>query len=206
MNQHTNINMLRTEIIESEKTKTDLMKWKLVLIAGVGSTTFGLAQSAILLKFQYLICLLPCVCLYVDLIYFQINLKIISIGSFIRQLKPLDSQKPDISTMILYEKYVEKIRKTQNQNSWSFERWAIQGSSILSSIFVILFGFIVTIFEKCTPSCSPSVDIYDLLKEFFLFFFTGLIGLITTIFISKLFENKKIFIKQMFLNEDELKI
>lgn len=38
------IDKLRDEIIESQKARTDLMKWKLILVAAIGAAGFGIGS------------------------------------------------------------------------------------------------------------------------------------------------------------------
>jgi hypothetical protein len=40
------IDKLRDEIIESQKAKTDLLKWKLILVAGIGAAVLGFGSSS----------------------------------------------------------------------------------------------------------------------------------------------------------------
>lgn len=39
------IDKLRDEIIESQKARTDLMKWKLILVAAIGAAGFGIGSN-----------------------------------------------------------------------------------------------------------------------------------------------------------------
>ena len=62
----------RTEIVEAQKGRTDLLKWKLILVAALGALGLGIngfskdAKPA--LSLDLALCLIPLVCVYVDLL------------------------------------------------------------------------------------------------------------------------------------------
>ncbi len=57
--------MLRSEIIESQKTQADFLKWKLISVAAVASISLGLAHSPAVEGAKLLLCLVLshlCIC------------------------------------------------------------------------------------------------------------------------------------------------
>ena len=62
---------LRNEIIESQKARTDLMKWKFILVSGLGAAGLGFTgksdDSTIEHVTILVLCCIPFVCAYVDL-------------------------------------------------------------------------------------------------------------------------------------------
>lgn len=91
---------LRTEIIESQKFKVDLLKWKLLLAAGLGGAGLGgaglgaAAQTAARAGDQaaaqagsgmpLLLALIPLVCAFVDVVCYHNDLRIMVIARFLR--------------------------------------------------------------------------------------------------------------------------
>lgn len=71
------LSIYREEIIDIEKSRVDLMKWKLILVGGFAA--FGLE------KLPAIIVLIPFICVYVDALCYQQNLKIFVISKFITQ-------------------------------------------------------------------------------------------------------------------------
>ena len=73
-------------MVESEKAQADFIKWKLVLVAGLGSASLGFSKLSANSNAQYLFCLIPLICAYVDLIYFPQTLRILVIEAFLRNI------------------------------------------------------------------------------------------------------------------------
>lgn len=125
---------LRDEIIEAQKTRSDLLKWKLILVAGLGGTGLGLkSNSSGDFNILLLLPLIPLVCVYVDLLCRHLNLRMSIIGHFI-EYQSLDSGNtcPDRD----YEQFCHEVG--HEKGMFNLEAWAIQWSTIVLSIFVML--------------------------------------------------------------------
>lgn len=186
-----NLQSLRNEIINSEKAQAEFIKWKLILVAGVGSASLGFTESQFITHAEYLICLVPLICAYVDLVYFHLTLRIVVIGTFLRKL-PLTG-KFDIPFIQLYEDFAEKTREKSIVNSFAFEEWAIQGSSFALSILIVMFGFLIY-----------SHDGHLNMEGFMIFLLSGIIGIVLTLFILFIFKHKFQIIKGTKINDGEL--
>jgi hypothetical protein len=125
--------ILRQEIIESQKTEADFLKWKLISVASVGAISFGFISDVRLAasSAKLLVCLIPVLCAYVDLISLHIMIRIIAIGNYLKM------QGND------YEEYVFEIRDKSSVNPFVFEAGALYGSSFLLNVLVIVLGFIL---------------------------------------------------------------
>ncbi len=78
---------LRDEIVESQKTRVDLLKWKIILAATLGAVALGFEgtpPSAAPFSHEYLLCLIPLICLYVDLLCAHLNLRIMVIARYVQ--------------------------------------------------------------------------------------------------------------------------
>lgn len=78
---------LRTEIIECQKSKVDLLKWKLILTAGLGAAGLGAAGRGLGQAgsgMPLLWALVPLVCAYVDIVCYHNDLRIMVIAQFLR--------------------------------------------------------------------------------------------------------------------------
>ena len=65
---------LRAQITESQKVRSDLMKWKLLIIAGIGTAGLGFDNF----KFpdaHMVLCLIPLVAVYVDALCAHLSLQ-----------------------------------------------------------------------------------------------------------------------------------
>src|SRR5262245_21525137 len=77
---------LRTEIIESQKTQAEFLKWKLIAVAAVASLALGGAPAETGIPGAKLVmCLVPLTCAYIDLIGLQILSRILTIGIYLKQ-------------------------------------------------------------------------------------------------------------------------
>jgi hypothetical protein len=90
---------------ESQKTRTDLLKWKIILVAAIGGAGLGLGSTAG--TNYYLFCLIPLVCVYVDILCSHMNLRIMVIGRFLWMTALAGIKNP---TELQYESFVEKAR------------------------------------------------------------------------------------------------
>jgi hypothetical protein len=119
---------LRDEIIESQKARTDLIKWKLLLVAAIGAAG---VQSSSGRPSPLLLTLVPFVCLYADTVCFHNDIRIMAIARFLRT-RPIDDGP---SPLVAYEQYC-----TANRASFSLESFALQGSTLALSFLVLLLG------------------------------------------------------------------
>lgn len=171
---------LRDEIVESQKARCDLLKWKLALVAGLGAVGLGLGDYAPKepgYSHHYVLCLIPLVCVYVDLLAKHMTLRIMVIGCFGGHLAPEKKGEPE-SIEALYEKFAGKARgmpfpsddslekelhrgnllvrfwmrrivnmgkrkykmKRRRLGAYELEDWALQWSTLLLSLCVIIYG------------------------------------------------------------------
>jgi hypothetical protein len=77
---------LRGEIVECSKARIDLFKWKLILVAGLGGTASGVLGTQKFTRPDYLLALIPLVCLYVDLLCWDQTLRIVVIARYLQLL------------------------------------------------------------------------------------------------------------------------
>jgi hypothetical protein len=122
---------LRTEILECEKARIDLLKYKLLTIAVLGSIGLGLNdkindQSAVIAP-VYILCIIPFACIFVDSLCMHNNLRIVVIAKFLKEQGDL------------YERFVLDVRK-RSRFIFSLEDFALHVSSILVSIILIGLG------------------------------------------------------------------
>lgn len=126
-----NIELLRTEIIESEKVQADFLKWKFILIATVGSVSLGFTSRGAYSNggVQTLLCVVPLLCAYVDLISLHIMGRVITIGKYL------------MCTGDDYENFVFAVRGRTGANLYAFEAFALHGSSFVLNAILLGLGF-----------------------------------------------------------------
>ncbi|VTR70562.1 Glycoside hydrolase 15-related protein (modular protein) [Desulfosarcina cetonica] len=73
------INKLPDEILNAQSAGVDYLKWKLILVAGLGAAALGSGGNK---PFYLLLALIPLVCIYVDLLCAGLSVRMIAIGRF----------------------------------------------------------------------------------------------------------------------------
>jgi hypothetical protein len=127
------VDLLRNEVLEAEKARSDLLKWKLVLVAGLGAAGLGLNTGG---QAHHLILVgVPLVCVYVDLLCHHLNLRIQLIASFIR-----GCSEETISETGLTLKRYELFVLAEGDKVFSLEPGALRYSSFLLAAAVAIYG------------------------------------------------------------------
>jgi hypothetical protein len=120
---------LRSEIVESEKARIDLLKWKIILIAALGAVGFGMSREDAQ-PMPAVLGFIPLVCAYVDLVCVHNTLRILVIAHFLRtDATPAGSQAK------AYEELCQSVRQ-----AFLLEPFALVGTTILFSFFVAFIG------------------------------------------------------------------
>ncbi len=149
----------RTEIVEAQKARLDLFKWKLILVAGLGATASGLVETHSTSHSNLLFALIPLVCIYVDLLCRDQTLRIVVIARYLH-LVHLAREEP---TETAYEAFVNKavqmrvgkfrestgdaigrlhkaLKGTSTASAYAFQAFAQDWSTGFLSIAVIVWA------------------------------------------------------------------
>ena len=112
--------------------RTDLLKWKLILVAAIGGTALGIGSGSgtSMTNSAILFALIPFVCLYVDAICFHNEIRIMAIARFLRTHRPLNS----------LEKQYEDFCK-DNRSQFQLEGFALLITTLLLSTLVLALGW-----------------------------------------------------------------
>ena len=120
---------LREELIECQRTRSEFIRWKLILVAAVGSAAFGLGDKENP-QHPELLAFIPLICTYVDSVCLHNDSRIMMIGRFLRE-SPLAS-----AAARAYEQFCDEHRaKFYN------EGFALFISSLFLSGLVASLGF-----------------------------------------------------------------
>ncbi|RCJ17542.1 hypothetical protein A6S26_30845 [Nostoc sp. ATCC 43529] len=163
----------KNEIVEAEKGRTDLLKWKLILVAALGAIGLGISNpsstSKPMLSLHLALCLIPLVCVYVDLLCKHLQMRILVISEFF-QYSEYKNNTDEYSCLYLYERFCEQVRSVFN-----LEDWAQQWSTQFLSVLVIVAALILKLQKT----------------DLFVLVFSGICGIIFTLIIDKAYENKR---------------
>jgi hypothetical protein len=94
------LEFLREEILNAQKVRSDLLKWKLGLVGTLGAVGLGLAGADTAGHPDLVLCAVPFVSVYVDLLCRHLSLRILVIGKY--------QQRSGVEELAGYEEFVEK--------------------------------------------------------------------------------------------------
>ncbi len=124
----------RNEIIEAEKGRMDLLKWKLLLIAGLGAVGLGLSSSEKstnpALSPYLLLCLIPLVCIYVDSLCQHLQMRILVISEFFQHYK-YQVRDDEMTRFHAYERFCDEVRPVFYLEDWA-QQWTTFGCSLIT--------------------------------------------------------------------------
>lgn len=148
------MDILRQELIETQKTRSELIKWKLLLVSALGATGLGFAKTKSDLNAEVLLCCIPFVCAYVDAQYVNLSLRIMGIATFFREVAP---QVGVSRALTEYENLMNfargKIRVTYPRvGCHGFQSWLVRASSVLFSGFVALYAGASFVLRRPRPN------------------------------------------------------
>jgi len=135
------IEIFRAELIEAEKSRLDLFKWKLIIsatLAGIGLGFMPEKQAeaeSIFSSMHLVLCLIPLACNYVDLLCVNLQIRILVIGKFFKEIKQHDFE--GISLIKLYETFCN-----ENSDVFCLDDVAQFWSTYFVSILVIAVGLL----------------------------------------------------------------
>jgi hypothetical protein len=121
---------LRQQIIESQKARSDFLKWKLILVAALGSAGLGLSGENCFKNTYLILCLIPLVCIYVDALCVHLYLRIKIIGVFFRYQNGNEDDKK-------YEGLLEKLSEIKRHAN--FEIISLITSTIFLALIIIIY-------------------------------------------------------------------
>jgi hypothetical protein len=166
INYKNMLEAFKNEIIEAEKDRNDLLKWKLILVAVLSAVSmdigaFATKTSQSVSYARFAVCLIPLVCVYVDLLCKHLQIRILVISKFFQDFESnsSDNSVSELFTFKDYERYCEHVRSV-----FSFEDWAQTGSTYFLCLLVI---------------CSALLYI-DNVRDFCIIVSSGIVGIILT--------------------------
>ena len=162
---------LRAEILEAERARSDLLKWKLILVAGLGAVGLGLNPDTT--PVPLVLIGIPLVCGYVDLLCRHLILRVHVIGGFLRTRSRHDDGPAELAwKQALFRDYEEEA--LAKNAAFDFENWALVWSSAVLSIAVGGYGLFL-----------------DKEAERWPVFLSGVAGLALTLAVELMFESRK---------------
>ncbi len=168
----------KNEIVEAQKGRTDLLKWKLILVAALGAIGLGISSPSStakpMLSLHLTLCLIPLACVYVDLLCKHLQMRSLVISEFF-QFHKYKNNTDEASCFYSYESFCGQVRSV-----FDLEDWAQQWSTQFLSVLVIVAALILKL---------PITDTLALV-------FSGMCGIIFTFLINREYKNKRRILRE----------
>jgi hypothetical protein len=179
---------LRQEIIESEKARSDLLKWKLIGVSALAAAGLGFTQESHRSGAYMVLPLIPLVCFYVDLLCRHESLRILVIAAFLRSQS--NSTDGEARQEAAYEQFVKKKARTEKESVFVFQDYALEWSTgLLSLLFMVtgILGYTIPSYVQLLLSCDK-----DELPSLFsaLSIISGSLGLLFTVLLKIYFTHR----------------
>ncbi len=155
--------MLRNEIIEAQKERTDLLKWKLIVVAGLAGIGFGFFSGATGTYAENLqgnetshlaLSIIPLACLYVDLLCYNLQVRMMIIGLFMQTYRSRNG-RTDGEDYCKYEEFCDK-----NRMAFKLEDWAIEHSTRTISGLIMLSAIPIIQQHNVSPKAWGNAGVY----------------------------------------------
>ncbi len=159
---------VESEFMECTKAKSEILKWKLLVVGALAAVGFGLDKET---NSAWALCLIPILCLYVDLVYRNLCLRIQTIESFIVSMRNEKELETTRAFIVFHQNNMRDI------NDMSLEAGALVGSSVLFNFIVFLSPFVIKDFCGI-PNLPISLHA------------TGLIGVIAALLLESWYRHR----------------
>lgn len=171
----------KTEIIEAEKARIDMLKWKLIIVAALAGVGFGFFNNAATGNeiSHFSLAIIPFACLYVDLLCYNLQMRILVISLFIQNYRPANGAM-DVEAYCMYEKFCDSIR-----GAFKLEDWAMEHSTRFISGLISLSSLAILLIHKNALNRWTVPGISSLF-----IFVSGLIGIALSMLIKHKFTKK----------------
>lgn len=180
-------------VIDSQKNRFDLMKWKMLVSATIFG--FGLGYSGNVRpdgsreNADLIICFAPLLATYIDFVYAHMSLRVQAIG---RYLRLSDDRAEKDESFARYEAFSDMIRgfsvsqgKAERPvNVFYLEHFILYWSSIVISAIVLLYG----VFYRSSPS-NPA--------GFLVFYASAGVGFISILVVHALYKERHYVIQHI---------
>ena len=164
--------LLRQELNGAQQRQAELLRWKLLLVSALAATGLGLTNSPTVPHIELILCCIPFVCAYVDILYYDQSLIIIGIAEFTRSCLTPDDENLGL---IEYEKFALSLREIPYKNktigAYDLNKINLKWASIIFSVAIAIYA--ATQYHK-----STSIAI----------FISGIIGILLSFWVTRSYE------------------
>ena len=124
---------LYTQLQSAQESRAQLMRWKLVVIAGIGAPALGFTGIKANVSSHLALAVIQLACLYIDVMCRELSIRSKRVSTFLSNREHSDKFAKDFETF---------YRSTKR--GFSLESFALIGSTVVSSILVGIIGFVLS--------------------------------------------------------------
>ena len=133
---------LRQELMDAQRTRFQLIQWKLLIVSALGATGLGLTGATNLPNAALVLCCIPFACVYADALIYHQGIISHVIGEFLRT-HGNSSNDECMKTLAAYENFSlqarnMKIGKFSKLNVYGLEKITLHVASAAFSVAVII--------------------------------------------------------------------
>ena len=172
---------LKTELFQAQKTRDQLMKWKLLLVSGIGSAALGFSDAADLPHAELALCLIPFACAYTDLLCRNLSIRTKLLSAFLSAELRHRSEDLTVSFERFYGNFNESRRQAKRS---SLEGFALRYSTLGLCVAVVPVGILASI--DSVWNWSVLVDWRSVL-----FFASGIAGVLLSLKVEREYQEQK---------------
>jgi hypothetical protein len=174
------MNVLRQELMDAQRTRFQLIQWKLMIVSALGATGLGLTGAPNLPNARLVLCCIPFACIYADALIYHQGMISHVIGEFLRA-QNCGSGDAELKALAAYEEFSLKARVMNRGNSqfsaYGLEKITLHWASALFSI-AVAFSAAIQPFDNW-----PALAI------------TGILGLIFSLLLRRSYETRRLLLR-----------
>lgn len=146
----------RSEITESQKVRSDLLKWKLIAVAVLGSVGLGLTERSAANSYSlYVLAVIPFVAVYVDVLCHHLNLRMLVISAYARiRCSGCDLVYEDFCKQARSLDQCKHSRRARSPEKGCIDTFGLERVA-LKHTTVALCGFLVVLALVLIPGWPP---------------------------------------------------
>ncbi len=174
---------LKKELLQAQKTRDDLMKWKLGVVSAVSAAALGFTGRSTGNHSSLALCVIPLACCYVDLLCRNLSIRTKLLSAFMSE----ESKNLVVTADELFEAFYQDFDRRRGRRD-ALEGLALVISTVTLSALVPLIGLVVH------PSDLPLG--WERLGQWhsLLFLGAGLLGLLGSALVHQQYSAQRRFI------------
>jgi hypothetical protein len=181
------------ERLQAQKDRIDLMKWKLIIVAAIGSAGLGFFKENGINNAFSIIIFIPFSCVYVDLLCRKLSLRALKINIFLAQYPYANGSNIDTEFFRYYQHLIKTPKaKLENDNQNPQETkseksiFVLKGPNSLESLALIISTMLLTVFVTVAGYLISIVGWIRIL-----FLISGLLCIVASLLIDAYYRKNK---------------